>query len=303
MTALTGHADELVGSVKPLVTNLDQTVTNVNTTVDAVREPLTNDLAELKRTLESASALLEGLQRVVGDNEGDIQETVRSLRTASDNVRALSQTLKERPMESHSHVATWRQKGTAMTNRRERTLRAVVALLGTLAMGGCGSVHYPAHYTLNFEPSVQAPAPARSTGTVAVRELRCPDYLCEGRIVYRPTPAEVGFYEFHRWAVSPRAMIAQHLADTRSGAFALHQRRAERVPLAERLRAERHDRAARGGRRRSPVAAVCTISAQLVRHSQRIRRVESHRHGTRRSRTARRGRCGERADDSGADQC
>ena len=97
MTALTDHADELIGSVKPLVTNLDQTVTNVNTTVDAVREPLTNDLAELKRTLEGASALLDGLQRVVGDNEGDIQETVRSLRTASDNVRALSETLKERP--------------------------------------------------------------------------------------------------------------------------------------------------------------------------------------------------------------
>jgi phospholipid/cholesterol/gamma-HCH transport system substrate-binding protein len=97
MTALTGHADELVGSVKPLVTNLDHTVTNVNTTVDAVREPLTNDLAELKRTLEGARALVDGLQRVVGDNEGDIQEMVRSLRTASDNVRVLSETLKERP--------------------------------------------------------------------------------------------------------------------------------------------------------------------------------------------------------------
>jgi phospholipid/cholesterol/gamma-HCH transport system substrate-binding protein len=97
MTALTDHADELIGSVKPLVTNLDQTVTNVNTTVDAVREPLTNDLAELKRTLEGARALVDGLQRVIGNNEGDIQEMVRSLRTASDNVRVLSETLKERP--------------------------------------------------------------------------------------------------------------------------------------------------------------------------------------------------------------
>ena len=35
ITALTGHADELVGSVKPLVANLD----DVSTTVDAVREP------------------------------------------------------------------------------------------------------------------------------------------------------------------------------------------------------------------------------------------------------------------------
>ena len=53
---------------------------------------------------------------------------------------------------------------------------------------------------------------ALSVGTVAVVELGCPDYLCADRIVYRPTPAEVGFYEYHRWAVSPREMIARYLA-------------------------------------------------------------------------------------------
>src|SRR4030095_7194029 len=41
ITALTGHADELVGSVKPLVANLDDAVTNVSATVDAARAPLT----------------------------------------------------------------------------------------------------------------------------------------------------------------------------------------------------------------------------------------------------------------------
>jgi ABC-type uncharacterized transport system auxiliary subunit len=100
-----------------------------------------------------------------------------------------------------------------MTNRREGALRAAFALFGALAMAGCGSVHYPAHYTLNFEPSVRAPAPARSIGTVAVVELGCPDYVCADRIVYRPTPTEIGFYEYHRWAVSPREMIAHYLAD------------------------------------------------------------------------------------------
>jgi phospholipid/cholesterol/gamma-HCH transport system substrate-binding protein len=97
MTALTGHADELVVSVQPLVAKLDHTVTNVSTTVDAVREPLTKDLAELQRTLESARALIGSVQRVVGDNEGDIHQTMRSLRMASENVRLLSETLKERP--------------------------------------------------------------------------------------------------------------------------------------------------------------------------------------------------------------
>ena len=84
-------------SVQPLVANLDDAVTNVSTTVDAVREPLTSDLAELQRTLEGARALIDSVQHVVGDNEGDIQVMVRSLRTAADNVRLLTETLKERP--------------------------------------------------------------------------------------------------------------------------------------------------------------------------------------------------------------
>jgi phospholipid/cholesterol/gamma-HCH transport system substrate-binding protein len=95
--ALTGHADELVGSVKPLVANLDDAVTNVSTTVDAVREPLTRDLTEVQRTLENARALIDSVRGVVGDNETNIHQTVQSLRTASENVRLLSETLKERP--------------------------------------------------------------------------------------------------------------------------------------------------------------------------------------------------------------
>ena len=97
LTALAGHADELVVSAGPLVANLDHAVTNVSTTVDAVREPLTNDLAELQRTLENGRALIDSVRRVVGDNEDDIQQTMGSLRTASENVRLLSETLKERP--------------------------------------------------------------------------------------------------------------------------------------------------------------------------------------------------------------
>ena len=50
-----------------------------------------------QHTLESAQAVLDGAQHLVGDNEGDIQQIVRSLRTASENARLLTETLKERP--------------------------------------------------------------------------------------------------------------------------------------------------------------------------------------------------------------
>jgi ABC-type uncharacterized transport system auxiliary subunit len=100
-----------------------------------------------------------------------------------------------------------------MTNRRKRAGHAAFALFSALAISACGSARYPAYYTLHFEPSTQARTSERGMGTLAIKELGCPDYVCEGRIVYRPTPAEVGFYQYDRWAVSPRAMIAQYLAE------------------------------------------------------------------------------------------
>jgi phospholipid/cholesterol/gamma-HCH transport system substrate-binding protein len=97
MTAFTGDADELVLSARPVVGKLDQAVSSVTATVDAVRDPLVADLARLQRTLESAQAVLDGAQHLIGDNQDDIQQIVRSLRSASDNARLLTETLKERP--------------------------------------------------------------------------------------------------------------------------------------------------------------------------------------------------------------
>jgi ABC-type uncharacterized transport system auxiliary subunit len=151
-----------------------------------------------------------------------------------------------------------------MRNRRARLLSAGFALVGALAISACGNARYPAYYTMQFEPSTQARVSQRGTGTLAVKGLRCPDYLCEGRIVYRPTPAEVGFYQYHRWASSPRAMIAQYLAE-RVRARSLftsvsggESRVATDFLLSGTLeRLEEID----DGRQ---VFAVCTISAQLV---------------------------------------
>jgi ABC-type uncharacterized transport system auxiliary subunit len=45
--------------------------------------------------------------------------------------------------------------------------------------------------------------------------------LAEDRIVYRPTPVEVGYYEYHRWAQDPRESVTTALIDKirASGAF------------------------------------------------------------------------------------
>lgn len=94
---LTKHADAVVGSVEPVVKHADQAVVNVDNTVTALREPLTKDLAELEGTLKAAHTLLTDVQDVLGSNEDDVREIVGNLRTASENVRALTESVKQRP--------------------------------------------------------------------------------------------------------------------------------------------------------------------------------------------------------------
>ena len=97
ISELAKHADSVVGSVEPVINHVDQAVVNVDNTVEAIREPLTKDLTELGSTLQAAQTVLADVHDVVGSNEADIGETVRNLRSASENVRVLTESLKQRP--------------------------------------------------------------------------------------------------------------------------------------------------------------------------------------------------------------
>jgi len=97
ISELAKHADSVVGSMEPVVKHVDQAVVNVDNTVNALREPLTKDLSELESTLQAAHTVMVDVQNIVGSNEADIGETVRNLRSASENVRMLTDSLKQRP--------------------------------------------------------------------------------------------------------------------------------------------------------------------------------------------------------------
>jgi len=90
-------ADAVVAAARPLVSNIDRTVSSVGGTVDAVRGPIVEDLAALGRTVDDARELITGLQGVVRTNQDDFAETMRAVRTTSENLRALSEELKQRP--------------------------------------------------------------------------------------------------------------------------------------------------------------------------------------------------------------
>jgi ABC-type uncharacterized transport system auxiliary subunit len=143
--------------------------------------------------------------------------------------------------------------------------RLAIAFAASGMFAGCGPGKYAKSYVLTFPSTAPSPPPAPAIrGALAVHEFECPHYLCEGRIVYRPTAEEIGFYEFHRWAMNPRSMITQFVADSiRSGALfksvALQQPGAQPEYVLN-GNIERLEEVDQGG----DVRAVCTISAQLV---------------------------------------
>ena len=101
---LVHDTDAVIVAAKPLVANIDQTVTNasrtfdsVRGTVDSLREPLVDDLKALHDTLDDAGAAIGTIDGVVRTNADDLAQMVRALRTTSENLRTMSEQLKERP--------------------------------------------------------------------------------------------------------------------------------------------------------------------------------------------------------------
>jgi ABC-type uncharacterized transport system auxiliary subunit len=104
--------------------------------------------------------------------------------------------------------------------RLSTALALILALLPALA--GCHKVRYPAYYTLNLPPAPDPPAQEKQT-SIAVREFQAPGYLRQGPIVYRSSPEEIGFYEYHRWAADPRKIVTSTVIDDlrASGQFSM----------------------------------------------------------------------------------
>jgi len=94
-------------------------------------------------------------------------------------------------------------------------LKILALMLATMAaLTGCaGKIRYPSYYTLNIPPAPDPPPEETVRSSIAVREFQSPVYLRQGAIVYRRTPEEVGFYEYHRWAADPRAQVTSTVID------------------------------------------------------------------------------------------
>ena len=89
--------DRLIAQLNALSQHADGTIQNVNGAVTDLREPIRNDLANLQSTLVQARQLLAGMEVMLRANNYKIDDTIENLRTATENLDQLTDSVKQRP--------------------------------------------------------------------------------------------------------------------------------------------------------------------------------------------------------------
>jgi phospholipid/cholesterol/gamma-HCH transport system substrate-binding protein len=97
ISKLTQNANDVMAKVGPAVDNANATVSNANETITKLREPLQADLAELNKTLEEARGMLVDLRMATRAKDQDFTYTLENVRTITDNLNDLTESLKQRP--------------------------------------------------------------------------------------------------------------------------------------------------------------------------------------------------------------
>ena len=97
LSTLMGRADGVVAQVGPVVDHADGTIQAVNGTVAELREPLRHDLVELQNTLQEARGLLADTRVILRANDFRIDESLENLRTTTENLNQLTDSVKQRP--------------------------------------------------------------------------------------------------------------------------------------------------------------------------------------------------------------
>src|SRR6202140_4259285 len=105
-----------------------------------------------------------------------------------------------------------------------RTVTTIVFSLAALViLASCGGRgRYPNYYNLNL-PAPPDPPPAKNVhAAVEIRESSAPAYLRRESIVYKPSPEQIDFYAYHRWAINPREFVTNSVIERlrASGDFA-----------------------------------------------------------------------------------
>jgi len=91
------HASDAINQVQTTARTANEAFANANQTVDDIRAPIKADLAELQQTMTDARRLIADLRTVVSANRYSIDDTIENFRAASQNLRDLTASVKQRP--------------------------------------------------------------------------------------------------------------------------------------------------------------------------------------------------------------
>src|SRR5882762_7415265 len=98
--------------------------------------------------------------------------------------------------------------------RLKHSVILIIILAISMIFVGCvGKVRYPTYYALHLPSAPALPTAGQGHVSLAIREFRSPDYLRQGPLVYRASPEQIGFYDYHRWAADPRTPVTSAITD------------------------------------------------------------------------------------------
>jgi len=96
-SAALNQASGALNEVQTAAQTANNTFASAGRTIDEIRDPLKTDLAEMQRTMTDARRLMADLKAVVSANRYNIDETLDNFRAASENLRDLTASVKQRP--------------------------------------------------------------------------------------------------------------------------------------------------------------------------------------------------------------
>jgi len=91
------QANRTFSEIETTARTANDTFANANRTIEGMRDPIKTDLTELQRTMTEARRLIEDLNTVVSANRYNIDDTFENFRAASENLRELTASVRQRP--------------------------------------------------------------------------------------------------------------------------------------------------------------------------------------------------------------
>jgi virulence factor Mce-like protein len=94
---LSPKMDQISDAVMKVAGHADAAFSNADATITSLHDPIQASVGELRSALEQARALIGSMQAMVRANSDDVHDMVQNLLKASDNLKDVTDSVKQRP--------------------------------------------------------------------------------------------------------------------------------------------------------------------------------------------------------------